>query len=171
MKQVEELTRAEAASELERLAREISEHDERYHADDNPTVTDAEYDALRRRNLAIEQKYPDLVREDSPSKRVGFVALDKFEKVTHAIPMLSLDNAFSDDDVREFADRIRRFLKLGGDDCLNLTAEPKIDGLSLSLRYEHGRLVTAATRGDGTTGGKRHRKCPNDLGYSPGIGR
>ena len=152
MKQVEELTRAEAASELERLAREISEHDERYHADDNPTVTDAEYDALRRRNLAIEQKYPDLVREDSPSKRVGFVALDKFEKVTHAIPMLSLDNAFSDEDVREFADRIRRFLKLGGDDCLNLTAEPKIDGLSLSLRYEHGRLVTAATRGDGSTG-------------------
>ena len=152
MKQVEELTRAEAASELERLAREISEHDERYHADDNPTVTDAEYDALRRRNLAIEQRYPDLVREDSPSKRVGFVALDKFEKVTHAIPMLSLDNAFSDDDVREFADRIRRFLKLGGDDRLNLTAEPKIDGLSLSLRYEHGRLVTAATRGDGTTG-------------------
>ncbi|MGI9352284.1 MAG: NAD-dependent DNA ligase LigA [Rhizobiaceae bacterium] len=152
VKKVEELSKAEAVEELERLARKIAEHDERYHADDNPTVTDAEYDALRRRNLAIEQLYPDLVRDDSPSKRVGFVALEKFEKVTHAIPMLSLDNAFNDDDVRDFSDRIRRFLKLNIDDRLNLTAEPKIDGLSLSLRYENGRLVTAATRGDGTTG-------------------
>ncbi|MEM9277496.1 MAG: NAD-dependent DNA ligase LigA [Pseudomonadota bacterium] len=152
MKEVEQLDKSEAAAELARLASEIAEHDARYHAEDNPVITDAEYDALRRRNLAIEQKFPELIREDSPSKRVGFVALDKFEKVTHSIPMLSLDNAFNDEDVRDFADRIRRFLKLDPDKVLPLTAEPKIDGLSLSLRYEQGKLVTAATRGDGTTG-------------------
>ncbi len=152
MKAVEALNEAEAAKELERLACEIAEHDARYHAEDNPTISDAEYDALRRRNLAIEQRYPNLVREDSPSTKVGFVALDKFEKVTHAIAMLSLDNAFNDEDVRDFADRVRRFLKLDNSYVLGLTAEPKIDGLSLSLRYERGRLITAATRGDGTTG-------------------
>lgn len=152
MKEVEQLDQSEAAQELERLALEIAEHDARYHREDAPVISDADYDALRRRNLAIEQKFPGLVREDSPSKRVGFVALDKFEKVTHAIPMLSLDNAFNDDDVREFVGRVRRFLKLDLNADLAVTAEPKIDGLSLSLRYENGRLMSAATRGDGTTG-------------------
>ncbi|MEM7068156.1 MAG: NAD-dependent DNA ligase LigA [Pseudomonadota bacterium] len=152
MKPVEALNKTEARDELARLASEIAGHDDRYHAQDNPTITDAEYDALRRRNLAIEQRFPDLIREDSPSARVGFVALDKFEKITHAQAMLSLDNAFNDDDVQDFADRVRRFLKLDGSTPLALTAEPKIDGLSLSLRYEQGKLVSAATRGDGTTG-------------------
>lgn len=152
MTDVEALSKAEAAEELERLAKEIADHDARYHAEDNPIISDAEYDALRRRNLAIEQLFPELIREDSPSRRVGFVALDKFEKITHSFPMLSLDNAFNDEDVRDFSDRIRRFLKLDREAVLQLTAEPKIDGLSLSLRYEQGFLVTAATRGDGTVG-------------------
>jgi DNA ligase (NAD+) len=150
--EVKNLSEEQAAAELAELAAEIARHDERYHAEDNPEISDAEYDALRRRNLAIEQRFPDLVREDSPSRRVGYVALDKFEKVTHPIPMLSLENAFNDDDVKAFAERIRRFLSLDANASLRLTAEPKIDGLSLSLRYENGRLVTAATRGDGTVG-------------------
>ncbi len=149
---VSSLDTAAAAGELERLAKEIARHDELYHAQDNPEISDAEYDALRRLNLAIEQRFPDLIREDSPSKRVGFVALDKFEKVTHAIPMLSLENAFNDEDVHDFEKRMRRFLNLPESAPLRLTAEPKIDGLSLALRYEQGRLVVAATRGDGTTG-------------------
>ncbi len=152
MIEVEALSEAEAKSELARLAAEIAGHDGRYHAQDNPSISDADYDALRRRNLAIEQRFPEFIREDSPSRRVGYVALDKFEKITHAIPMLSLDNAFNDHDVQDFADRIRRFLKLEPAVPLALTAEPKIDGLSLSLRYEQGRLVSAATRGDGTIG-------------------
>jgi DNA ligase (NAD+) len=149
---VDKLTSEQATQELERLAAEIAEHDRRYHSDDAPTVTDAEYDALRRRNLAIEQAFPDLVREDSPSKRVGGAVSEKFEKVRHAVSMLSLDNAFSDDDVRDFAERVRRYLRLPADEALPLTAEPKIDGLSLSLRYENGRLAVAATRGDGQVG-------------------
>ncbi|MFK5981136.1 MAG: NAD-dependent DNA ligase LigA [Rhizobiaceae bacterium] len=149
---VDELDEALAKAELKRLAAEIARHDERYYAEDAPEISDAEYDKLRRRNLAIEQLFPELVREDSPSSRVGFAVLDKFEKVAHAIPMLSLDNAFSDEDVREFDARIRRFLKLGDDTVLSMTAEPKIDGLSLSLRYEQGKLKIAATRGDGSTG-------------------
>jgi len=150
--EISQLDETQAKRELELLAKEITRHDKLYHGNDAPEISDAEYDALRRRNLAIEQRFPDLVREDSPSRKVGFVALDKFEKVTHAIPMLSLDNAFNDDDVRDFAKRVRRFLNLAPDHKLALTAEPKIDGLSLSLRYEQGRLVTAATRGDGATG-------------------
>ena len=149
---VDKLTSEQAAQELERLAAEIAEHDRRYHSDDAPTVTDAEYDALRRRNLAIEQAFPDLVREDSPSRRVGGAVSEKFEKVRHVVSMLSLDNAFSDDDVRDFAERVRRYLRLPADEALPLTAEPKIDGLSLSLRYENGRLAVAATRGDGQVG-------------------
>jgi DNA ligase (NAD+) len=151
-KPVEALTRMEAEAELARLAEEISRHDALYYGDDAPEISDAAYDLLRRRNIAIEQSFPDLVRADSPTFRVGHAALDKFAKVTHRLPMLSLDNAFSDDDVREFAARIRRFLKLGDSETLEFTAEPKIDGLSLSLRYESGRLVTAATRGDGQVG-------------------
>jgi len=151
-KPVEALSEAEAAKELARLAEEIAGHDLRYHAEDAPTISDADYDALRRRNLAIEQRFPDLVREDSPSKRVGAAISEKFGKVTHVVPMLSLDNAFADGDVVDFVARIRRFLRLSAETELAMTAEPKIDGLSLSLRYEAGRLVTAATRGDGQVG-------------------
>ncbi|NMG41506.1 NAD-dependent DNA ligase LigA [Chelativorans sp. ZYF759] len=151
-KPVDQLTLEEATAELARLAAEIAEHDRHYHGEDAPTISDAEYDALRRRNLAIEQTFPDLVREDSPSKRVGAPVSEKFEKVRHKVPMLSLDNAFSDEDAIEFVARIRRFLKLGADAPVIMTAEPKIDGLSLSLRYESGRLVSAATRGDGQVG-------------------
>ncbi|EKF43384.1 NAD-dependent DNA ligase [Nitratireductor indicus C115] len=149
---VEDLTEDQAREELERLAAEIRAHDRRYFEEDAPSVSDAEYDALRRRNLAIEQRFPDLVREDSPSRRVGAPVSGKFEKVRHKVPMLSLDNAFSDEDVIDFVGRIRRYLKLAADAPVVMTAEPKIDGLSLSLRYENGRLVSAATRGDGQEG-------------------
>ncbi|MBT1156226.1 NAD-dependent DNA ligase LigA [Aminobacter anthyllidis] len=151
-KPVDSLSEAEAASELARLAEEIAGHDLRYHAEDAPTISDADYDALRRRNLAIEQRFPQLVREDSPSRSVGAAVSEKFGKVTHVVPMLSLDNAFADEDVSEFVGRIRRFLRLGANEPVVITAEPKIDGLSLSIRYENGRLVTAATRGDGQVG-------------------
>ncbi len=151
-KAVEALDAAEAEAELARLAREIAHHDARYHGEDAPEISDADYDALRARNLAIEARFPALVREDSPSRRVGFVAREKFGKVRHAVPMLSLDNAFADEDVTDFVARVRRFLRLDEAADLAFTAEPKIDGLSLSLRYENGRLVTAATRGDGETG-------------------
>ncbi|RWO55026.1 NAD-dependent DNA ligase LigA [Mesorhizobium sp.] len=151
-KSVDSLSESEAASELKRLAEEIAAHDQRYHAEDAPTISDAAYDALRRRNLAIEQRFPALVREDSPSRKVGAAVSEKFRKIVHAIPMLSLDNAFADADVIDFVGRIRRFLRLGADAPLAMTAEPKIDGLSLSLRYEAGRLVTAATRGNGQVG-------------------
>ena len=149
---VEDLTPDEAAAELARLAALISEADAAYYQEDAPTLTDAEYDAARQRNLAIEARFPNLKREDSPSDRVGAVAQDGFSKATHAAPMLSLDNAFSDEDVEEFAGRIRRFLGLSEDDELELTAEPKIDGLSLSLTYERGVLQRAATRGNGQIG-------------------
>ncbi|TIQ86171.1 MAG: NAD-dependent DNA ligase LigA, partial [Mesorhizobium sp.] len=151
-KPVDSLSESEAASELKRLAAEIAEHDRRYHTEDAPVITDAEYDALTQRNLAIEQRFPALVREDSPSRKVGAAVSEKFRKIVHAVPMLSLDNAFADADVIDFVGRIRRFLRLGADAPLAMTAEPKIDGLSLSLRYEAGRLVTAATRGNGQVG-------------------
>ena len=151
-KPVEALDAVEAEAELARLAAEIAFHDERYHGEDAPLITDAAYDALRARNLSIETRFPELVREDSPSRRVGATVQDKFGKVRHAAPMLSLDNAFSDADAHDFVARVRRFLRLDLDAPLAFTAEPKIDGLSLSLRYESGRLVTAATRGDGETG-------------------
>lgn len=151
-KPVDELTETEAATELKRLAAEIAEHDRRYHGEDAPTISDADYDALVRRNLAIEQRFPELVREDSPSRRVGAPVSEKFQKVRHKLPMLSLDNAFHDQDVIDFVARIRRYLRLDADAPVIMTAEPKIDGLSLSLRYESGRLVAAATRGDGQVG-------------------
>ncbi len=149
---IQDLSEEQAAAELAFLAAEIARHDELYHAKDAPQISDAEYDALRRRNLAIEQRFPALVRADSPSRRVGAPVVETFAKVVHRRPMLSLENAFSDEDVRDFAERNRRFLRLPEDVPLALTAEPKIDGLSLSLRYENRRLVSAATRGDGTTG-------------------
>jgi len=151
-KPVGELTAKEAAMELERLARAIAGADTAYYADDRPALTDAGYDALRRRNALIERQFPKLKRADSPSARVGASASTKFEKTAHARPMLSLDNAFGEGDVRDFAERVRRFLKLAGDAPLAFTAEPKIDGLSLSLRYESGVLKVAATRGDGAIG-------------------
>ena len=150
---VEALTLEQAEAELKRLAAEIAEHDKHYFDEDAPTVSDAEYDALRQRNNAIEARFPELIRGDSPSQRVGVEPTSGFGKITHSIPMLSLDNAFDDEDVRDFVGRVRRFLKfdpLMG--ALGVTAEPKIDGLSLSLRYEGGKLVSAATRGDGTVG-------------------
>jgi len=149
---VEQLSEKQAVSELEALAKEIAHHDYLYNTQDNPEISDGEYDALRRRNSAIEQRFPDFIREDSPSHKVGAVVSEKFEKVNHAIQMLSLDNAFTDEDVVEFVARVRRFLKIEPEQKLEITAEPKIDGLSLSLRYENGVLVTAATRGDGTVG-------------------
>ena len=148
---VETLTEAGAKAELKRLAAEIAAHDKRYYQEDKPAVSDAAYDALRQRNAAIEARFPKLVRSDSPSKRVGAQPSGRFAKVRHAVPMLSLDNAFSDDDVHDFVERIRRFLKLG-EETIVFSAEPKIDGLSMSLRYEAGKLVTGATRGDGTEG-------------------
>jgi DNA ligase (NAD+) len=148
----DELTQAQAKTELKRLAQEIAAHDERYYQNDAPTISDADYDALRRRNAAIEARFPALVLADSPSRRVGARPARGFAKLRHAVPMLSLDNAFSDEDVTDFVDRIRRFLRLPADQPLAFTAEPKIDGLSLSLRYEGGRLVNGATRGDGIEG-------------------
>jgi DNA ligase (NAD+) len=149
---VDDLTQAQAKAELTRLAEDIAEHDERYYQHDAPTISDAEYDALRIRNAAIEARFPALVRADSPSARVGAKPARGFAKRRHAVPMLSLDNAFSEQDVTDFVDRIRRFLRLGADEPIAFTAEPKIDGLSLSLRYEDGELVRGATRGDGLEG-------------------
>ncbi len=142
----------EAAAALGSLATEITHHNRLYHADDAPQISDAEYDALVRRNAAIEQAFPALVREDSPSRSVGAAPAGHLAKVAHARPMMSLDNAFADDDVVEFVARVRRFLKLAEDTPVALTAEPKIDGLSCSLRYERGVLVQALTRGDGQVG-------------------
>jgi DNA ligase (NAD+) len=143
---------AEAAAELERLANEIAHHNRRYHAEDAPEISDADYDALVRRNAEIEARFPHLVRVDSPSRQVGAAPEGPLAKVRHALPMLSLENAFADEEVGDFVGRVRRFLKLGEEEPVALTAEPKIDGLSCSLRYEKGVLVLAATRGDGTTG-------------------
>ena len=146
------MTEAEAANELMRLAREIGRHAALYHTDDAPEISDADYDGLVRRNNALEAEFPHLVRADSPNKLVGAAPAVHLSKVSHARPMLSLDNAFDDADVADFVGRVRRFLALPEDAPVALTAEPKIDGLSCSLRYEGGRLVLAATRGDGAVG-------------------
>jgi DNA ligase (NAD+) len=149
---VSALTERQAKAELKRLATEIAAHDRHYYQQDAPTVSDAEYDALRVRNEEIEARFPDLVRADSPTNRIGARPTGRFAKVRHAVPMLSLANAFSEQEVEDFVARIRRFLGLSSDDPLAFMAEPKIDGLSCSLRYEAGVLVNAATRGDGTEG-------------------
>ncbi len=149
---VEDLTAKQAKAEHARLQAEITEHDRRYYQSDAPTVSDAEYDALRKRYGDIEQRFPDLRTLESLTLKVGAAPTGRFPKVPHAVPMLSLDNAFSEEDVTRFVERIRRFLKLGADEPLAFTAEAKIDGLSMSLRYERGELVVAATRGDGAEG-------------------
>ncbi|MFN8760405.1 MAG: NAD-dependent DNA ligase LigA [Tagaea sp.] len=149
---VDDLSPAHAAAELERLAKAIVRHDLAYHAKDAPLIADSEYDALKRRNAAIEKRFPLLVRGDSPSAKVGAPAAAGFAKVRHAVPMLSLDNAFDDADVREFGARVRRFLSFAEGAPLAFSAEPKIDGLSISLLYEDGKFVKGATRGDGEEG-------------------
>ncbi|MFN3232861.1 MAG: NAD-dependent DNA ligase LigA [Alphaproteobacteria bacterium] len=149
---VEELSFEDAATEHQALADEIRAHDQRYYGQDAPTVSDAEYDGLRQRLLELETRFSELVTPDSPSQRVGVAPSSGFSKVTHARPMLSLSNAFNDEDLRDFVDRVRRFLGLGESDGVDLVAEPKIDGLSASLRYEDGKLVVGATRGDGQVG-------------------
>ncbi|MGB6957125.1 MAG: NAD-dependent DNA ligase LigA [Bradyrhizobium sp.] len=149
---VAKLTKAQAKVEHIRLTLEIERHDRAYYQDDAPKVSDAEYDALRQRFNAIEKRFPDFVSAESPSQKVGAAPSGRFRKVRHAVPMLSLDNAFAEEDVVDFVGRIRRFLKLSEDERIDFSAEPKIDGLSMSLRYEDGELVTAATRGDGAEG-------------------
>ena len=146
------LTAKEAAAEHARLTKEISEHDKRYYQQDRPTISDAEYDELRRRYNAIEARFPELRTIESLSLKVGVAPAGRFKKVRHAMPMLSLDNAISEQDVVDFVGRIRRFLKLPDDEKIAFSAEPKIDGLSVSLRYEDAELVTGATRGDGAEG-------------------
>lgn len=148
-----DITEAEAANELMRLAKQIAHHDRLYHAEDAPEISDPEYDALVRRNAALEAEFPHLVREDSPSRKVGHTATTSpLSKVTHEVRMMSLDNAFNAEEVEEWVARVRRFLSLSEDDPVAFTAEDKIDGLSCSLRYEGGALVRAATRGDGQVG-------------------
>jgi DNA ligase (NAD+) len=146
------LTKAQAKVEHKRLTLELENHDKAYYQDDAPKVSDAEYDALRKRFNAIEARFPEFVTSSSPSQKIGAAPSGRFKKVRHAVPMLSLDNAFAEEDVVDFVGRIRRFLKLADDDNIDFSAEPKIDGLSMSLRYQGGELITAATRGDGAEG-------------------
>ena len=148
----DQLTEAEAANRLMRLAKEIGRHDRLYHDQDAPEISDADYDALVRENRELEARFPQLVRADSPSKRLGAAPTGTLAKVAHARPMLSLENAFADDEVEDFVARVRRFLNLPDSAAVPMTAEPKIDGLSCSLRYEKGELVLGATRGDGAVG-------------------
>ncbi|HXA72028.1 MAG TPA: NAD-dependent DNA ligase LigA, partial [Stellaceae bacterium] len=155
---VEALTEEEARDELARLAEQIGHHDRLYYTEAAPEISDADYDALRRRNMAIEARFPELIRADSPSRRVGAAPATGFAKVTHSRPMLSLENAFEDAEVREFFAGIRNFFRrtateaVVAEDVIEIMAEPKIDGLSIALTYRRGRLVQGATRGDGVTG-------------------
>ncbi|HZH08828.1 MAG TPA: NAD-dependent DNA ligase LigA [Microvirga sp.] len=151
-KPADQLNLEEARSEHDALGREIADHDRRYYEEDAPTVSDAEYDALRKRYEALEGLFPELKTSESLTQKVGSRASEKFAKIRHRVPMLSLANGFADEEVEEFVERIRRFLQWKADAPLVFTAEPKIDGLSLSIRYEKGKLVTAATRGDGAEG-------------------
>ncbi|MBH1998430.1 MAG: NAD-dependent DNA ligase LigA, partial [Sphingomonadaceae bacterium] len=146
------LTEADAANRLMRLAREVAKHNRLYHDQDAPEISDAAYDALIAENNVLEAAFPHLVRADSPNAQVGAASTSALKKIPHAVRMMSLDNGFADEDIAEFVARVRRFLALAEDAPVALTAEPKIDGLSCSLRYEKGELVLAATRGDGATG-------------------
>ncbi|MBB4838413.1 DNA ligase (NAD+) [Sphingomonas kyeonggiensis] len=168
-------TPQEAAAELEKLAAEIAHHNRLYHAEDAPEISDAEYDALMRRNTAIEAAFPDLVRPDSPSKLVGAAPSGALSKIAHARPMFSLDNGFNDEEVADFLGRVRRFLNLSDAEPVALTAEPKIDGLSCSLRYVNGKLVQALTRGDGqigedvTANARTIRDIPHEIAGAPEV--
>ncbi|HZF45398.1 MAG TPA: NAD-dependent DNA ligase LigA, partial [Sphingomonadaceae bacterium] len=160
------LTEAEAANELMRLAKAIAHHNRLYHAEDSPEISDAEFDALIRRNNELEAAFPELIRPDSPSRLVGsVVASSPLAKVRHKVRLFSLDNAFSDEELEEFVARVKRFLNLTREFPLEFTAEDKIDGLSCSLRYEYGRLVRAATRGDGEVG----EEVTGNVHYIPDI--
>ncbi len=169
------MSEADAAAELARLAKEIARANAAYYAEDDPEISDAEYDALKQRNTALEAAFPHLKRADSPSEQVGAPASSGFAKAEHAVRMLSLANAFDDGDIADFHETVRRYLKLGDGDPLTYTAEPKIDGLSLSLRYDEGLLVLAATRGDGRTGenvtenARTIGDIPDRLKDAPGI--
>ena len=160
------LTEAEAIAELARLAEEIARHRKAYYEYDDPEISDAEFDALEARNAAIEARFPQRVREDSPSRKVGAAASSKFAKVRHSRAMLSLDKAKGDDDVREFVARARRFMKLADDEPVVLVAEPKIDGLAVSLRYEQGEFVQAR-RTRRWTGRRGHCREPAELPSAP----
>ncbi len=149
---VESLTLEEAKEEHDALVAEIERHDALYYREDQPEISDADYDALRLRMEALEAAYPSLITAESPTQKIGAAPSEKFAKVRHSVRMLSLGNAFSDEDVQDFAGRVRRFLKFDADAPLDFTAEMKIDGLSVSLRYERGELAVAATRGDGAEG-------------------
>jgi len=174
-RQVDDLSEAEAKAELADLAQSLSQANAAYHTKDAPTLTDAEYDSLKRRNAAIEARFPQLKRADSPSDQVGGPLAEGFGKIAHEVRMLSLGNAFDDADVQEFDARIRKYLGYGDGDTLHYTAEPKIDGLSLSLRYEKGTLVYAATRGDGATGenvtanARMIASIPQELDSAPDV--
>src|SRR6202011_2819180 len=158
LRPVEALTEEEARDDLAWLAGEIARHDRLYHTEAAPEISDADYDALRRRNSEIEARFPELIRSDSPTRRVGAAPAAGFAKVTHTRPMLSLENAFEEADVRDFFAGVRNFFRrtateaLVAEDTIEIMAEPKIDGLSLALRYQNGRLALGATRGDGVTG-------------------
>lgn len=173
--EVDDLTESQAKHELKRLASLMAYHDERYYQEDSPEISDADYDALRIRNEAIETKFPDQVLAESPSKKVGAKASEKFKKITHAKPMLSLSNAFSEEDIEGFLERIRRFLGLAESEPIELVAEPKIDGLSFSARYEKGKLVYGATRGDGYVGEditanlKTIKDLPHEIKDAPDV--
>jgi len=173
---VKDLLPIEATMEIDELISEIEHHDVLYNQKDAPEISDAEYDSLRRRLLVLEEAFPELVRDNSPSKKVGAAPLKEFGKVEHAIPMLSLSNCFSEEDARDFYDRVYKFLNIAKTEHIRAIAEPKIDGLSCSLRYEHGILVTGATRGDGQTGEditenvKTISDIPQKLnGYAPEV--
>ena len=152
MTDISMLTEADVEAELKSLAAKIADHDVRYYQEDAPIVSDAEYDSLRHRNQILETAFPHLIREDSPNKRVGAPPATGFRKIEHSVPMLSLGNAFNENDVIEFFARVRRYLGLANEDTVTLVGEPKIDGLSISLRYVNGQFRGAATRGDGKVG-------------------
>ncbi|MBP0482002.1 NAD-dependent DNA ligase LigA [Sagittula salina] len=172
---VENLTESQAREELRALAALLAEANRAYHTEDAPEITDAEYDRLKTRNAEIEARFPALKRPDSPTEQVGAPLADGFSKVRHEVRMLSLANAFADEDISDFDEQVRRYLGLASDDSLPFTAEPKIDGLSLSLRYERGKLIQAATRGDGqegenvTANARTITDIPNELDSAPDV--